>query len=119
MNSDVKLAKRYISKADRARLSGIDFELSITSYRNLMRAKKCGYTGMPLTDPVSGRPTKATDRTIDRIDNSKGYIAGNVIAVSHAANQAKSVFENPAATLTIQSMKRMIARIEKLMEATK
>ena len=38
------------------------------------------------------RPEK---HSLDRIDNSKGYVKGNVIAVSNVANNFKSIFENP------------------------
>ncbi len=92
--SDLKLARNYIGKADNARSRGIEFSLSFTAYKNLMRAKKCQVTGTILTDPRPQKDLLATDRTIDRIDSKKGYVSGNVMAVCHAVNGFKSFFEN-------------------------
>ena len=76
---DLTIARKYISKAQKARNSGIEFNLSFVSFRNLMVAKKCKYTGIGLTETCADRPASGSDRTIDRIDNSLGYIAGNVV----------------------------------------
>ena len=63
---DILLAKRYITKADLAKAGGVEFSLSLTSFKNLMKAKKCYYTGVELTDKRSGKAMRGTDRTIDR-----------------------------------------------------
>lgn len=105
--NDLLIAKRYISKADRARTSGIHFDLSLTSYINLMKAKKCKYTGITLTTPQAGGPVLPTDRTIDRIDSNIGYVKGNVAAVCNAANQIKSIWENPENPLTPEMVKKI------------
>lgn len=48
-----------------------------------------------LTVPRAGKQALTTDITIDRIDNTKGYVKGNVMAISNRANNLKSIFENP------------------------
>lgn len=103
MLTDLQIAKKYIGKADRARSDGHEFTISFTSFRNMMRAKKCKYTNTPLTEPSkSGGNPRFSDRTVDRIDNSKGYVSGNVVACSHGANRYKSILENPNTELTPQ-----------------
>lgn len=96
---DLKIAKKYIGKADRARTDGYEFKISFQSFRNMMLAKYCKFTGIKLTEP-SGPTQIASNRTIDRIDSSKGYVSGNVAAVCYAANKFKGMLENPNFKLT-------------------
>lgn len=95
---DLKIAKKLISKEKDAKRRGIEFSLTIQSMKNLMKAKRCYYTGIVLTEPaglcddqIGGR--LASDRTIDRIDGTKGYVPGNVVACCNAANNIKAQLE--------------------------
>lgn len=45
--------------------------------------------GIAFKRGVNGTPID-TSPTIDRVDNSKGYIKGNVVVVSYLANRIKS-----------------------------
>lgn len=90
---DLYVARKMEGKANNARQRGIEFNLSFTAMRNLLMAKKCYYTGIPLTRPKAGCDLKASDLTIDRIDNTKGYVHGNVVACCHAANNMKAMAE--------------------------
>ena len=116
---DLKLAKYYLSKAQSAKDRDIEFRLPFMSYKNLMQAKRCGYTDIPLTTPRIGKPMRATDRTIDRIDNTLGYAPGNVIAVCNAANQIKAVLENPNNPLSISEVRKMLRRLMKFTKPQK
>ena len=94
---DLYAAKHLVWKAENAKKRGIDFDLSFQSMKNLMGAKRCFYTGIVLTKS-SGKEAngdlRLSDFTIDRIDGSKGYVKGNVVACCHAANQMKNQFES-------------------------
>lgn len=98
-NFDLKVAKKLASKAKDAKSRGIEFGLTFQSMKNLMSAKKCYYTGITLTEPAGLQDDQvsfgrlASDRTIDRIDGSKGYVPGNVVACCNAANNIKSQLE--------------------------
>ena len=107
MCEDIKLARRYLAKACSAQARGIEFDLTFQSYKNLCRAKKCKYTGMKLTQG-EGDKTRPTDRTIDRVNNLEGYVKGNVVAVCHAANHIKSIWENPDNPLTPNMVKKIL-----------
>jgi len=91
MSSDLTLAKWYVSKADQSASRGIEFDLGLLAFRNIAKSKKCYYTALPLC-----RDTL----TIDRIDNTLGYVSGNVVACHKAFNQLKSMVENPVNKLT-------------------
>lgn len=92
---DKRVARKFLSKMYDADKRGIEFSLSLRSVENLMRAEHCYYTGLKLTEPQSEDRggQVATDRTIDRIDASKGYVRGNVVACCYAANQLKAMCE--------------------------
>lgn len=111
-HDDVKISQKYFNKYQSALHRGIAFKLSFTSYKNLMRAKKCYYTGIDLSD-VQGA---ANQRTIDRIDNTKGYESGNVVACCFAFNQIKSVMEKDGtihSPIFKKAINKMFSTLEK------
>ena len=92
---DLYAAKHLVWKAENAKKRGIDFGLTHTGMKNLLNAKRCFYTGIVLTKSTGKEDElKLSDFTIDRIDGSKGYVKGNVVACCHAANQMKNQFES-------------------------
>lgn len=92
---DLYCAKHLTWKAENAKKRGIEFDLSFQSMKNLMGAEHCFYTGIKLTKSTGKEAElRLSDATIDRIDGSKGYIKGNVVACCHAANQMKNQFES-------------------------
>lgn len=92
---DVRVAKYIVNKVDSCRKRGIEWKLSFTSVKNLMKSKRCYYTKIPLKF-YDGVTENSHDFTIDRIDNKLPYQAGNVVACSRWANKFKSSFENPS-----------------------
>ena len=69
--NDLAVARKLVNLSNSAKSRGKEFNLNLTSIRNLMKAKHCYYTGVKLTN---------SNRTIDRVDNDKGYVIGNVVA---------------------------------------
>lgn len=94
--NDIQIAKKYQQKARNAEERGIEFTLSFQAFKNMLRAKKCYFTGIDLTDGNDTIP-EATKRTIDRIDHRKPYESGNVVACCHAFNQFKAQMERTGA----------------------
>ena len=86
---DTIIARKYLSKLENAKARGIEFKLTFIAYKNLVRSKKCFYTGIDLSE-VEGA---ADQRTIDRINPNKGYVSGNVVACCKAMNHMKAVME--------------------------
>jgi len=83
--TDIQLCTKYIRLAKSAEDRGIEFGLSLATFRNLLKRKKCPYTGVDLINNGTNNNV-----SIDRIDNSKGYIDSNVIACEITANQIKN-----------------------------
>lgn len=102
--TDDKIVQVYTRKRDNAKDKGIEFTLSLSSIRNLLRAKRCHFSGLPLTE---------TSFSIDRIDNSKGYIKGNVAACHCTFNMLKGQIENPLNDLTFDAVLKGMKKIKK------
>jgi hypothetical protein len=83
--TDFDVAKKYLSLQESARRRVKEFNLSLNDVRVLLKKKTCHYTGMRFND------TDNLKRTVDRIDNTKGYVKGNVVACTHIANQLKEM----------------------------
>ena len=111
---DLYVAKWMMNKSENCEQRGIEFKLSFVSCRNLLKAKKCYYTGVLLTKTKTdtGKP-KPTDFTIDRIDSSKPYQKGNVVVCCHFANQLKNQVESSKMFTTKQAMNVFKKTIER------
>lgn len=110
---DLLVARKYKHKEQDAYSRNLSFTLTFAQFRHLFTRKNCGYTGIPMTVSVS-QPQPETDLTVERIDNTKGYELGNVIAVCKAANALKAVLENPQLILDIEHGVKMFAKIAEL-----
>lgn len=94
IDEDIAVSIKFNKLLKSARSRDKEFSLSLNDIRKLLRRKTCALTGVVLTEPrsgdgVSNPELRATDRTIDRFDNSVGYHPHNVMAVSHLANKMK------------------------------
>ena len=103
--NDLELAQKYVATAESAKSRNIEFTLSLTSYRNLMRSKKCFYTQVPFKNKGIYK------RTIDRIDNKKGYIHGNVVACTQRINSMKNSWESQ--NLSLIDVEKVINIVKK------
>lgn len=75
---------QIISSANRR---GLEFDLSDEDVRLLLETTVCYYTGVTFNegdDPLN-------IKTFERIDNTKGYVSSNVVAVTLRANRIKNV----------------------------
>lgn len=80
--------RRMLSSAkSRAKRFGLDFNLTI---EDIVIPEYCPILDIKLCNNKGG--AKASSPSLDRIDNSKGYIKGNVAVISYRANSAKRDF---------------------------
>lgn len=73
----------YKKARSRAKKKGLRFNLDL---EDIVIPKKCPVLGIEM-GPLLGKKHGAT---IDRINNSKGYIRGNIVVISKRANTIKS-----------------------------
>jgi macrodomain Ter protein organizer (MatP/YcbG family) len=106
-HADEIIARFYILKSERSKKRDIEFNLSFAEFKRLSSAKKCRFTGLELT---------AQTFSIDRIDNAKGYVTGNVAACHKAFNKMKGCAENPESDFTIPMLAKAFALAAKLIK---
>jgi len=68
----------------RAKSKGLEFDLVLA---DIQIPSHCPVLGIPLS--IGKRGDYTNSPSLDRIDNSKGYVKGNVQVISHRANYIK------------------------------
>lgn len=81
----------WTNAKNRAEASGISFNINIS---DIVIPTTCPYLGIPLVT-LLGAGRSDGSASLDRIDNSLGYIKGNVEVISDLANRMKQN-ANPA-----------------------
>lgn len=96
--NDLEVAKKLIKIHQSAVDRKLDFNLTFDTVRRLMGYKTCYYTGREFENdgPYS--------MSFDRVDSSKGYIEGNVVACTVDINGKKS-------NLSIEEIKALYEKV--------
>lgn len=71
------------------------FDMTLPKFKRVVTAKRCYYTGLPLTDAT---------RSIDRVDSHIGYIDSNVVPCHTTFNSLKGMIENDSNELTFRTV---------------
>lgn len=85
-----------VSARARAKKLGLEFNLTL---EDIHIPERCPYLGVLLRPSLTGS-AQNNSPSLDRIDNTRGYIKGNVEVISSRANKCKS-------DLTLEEMERM------------
>jgi hypothetical protein len=87
-NNTYKIAhpERYLVWVARYRAKKKNMEFSITEH-DIVIPNECPILGIPM---FVGKRNNPNSPSIDRLDNSKGYVVGNVCVISSRANALKS-----------------------------
>lgn len=83
--TDLMVAKKLISLESSASSRGKEFDLSFKTVKRLLKMKKCFFTGVEMNEEHGHN----NQRTIDRLDNLKGYVEGNIVACTKTINNLK------------------------------
>ena len=87
MKLELKVAYKYVKLKQSAKDRGLDFEITLSDLKRVLKAKRCYYTGKSISTWY--KSDNDSKLTIDRIDNDKGYVTGNIVACSKKFNQRK------------------------------
>jgi hypothetical protein len=79
--------RMYRRAKSRAAQSGLEFNLN---KEDIQIPTHCPVLGIPLSTHKGTSGGRDNSPALDRVDNSKGYIKGNVLVISHLANMMKS-----------------------------
>ena len=85
-DTDIEKCKGYLALQTHASARGIGFTMTFRRYCQLLKVKKCFYTGVTL-DKSAAR----TDNhfTLDRVDSTGPYSNTNTVACAYSFNQRK------------------------------
>lgn len=89
-----------------AKKRGIEFSIDVYN-TDLQIPDVCPVLGIPLFRMRGKRGGGANSPSVDRIDNSKGYVDGNVQIISFRANSLK-------ADATIEELERVVEHMKKI-----
>mgnify|MGYP003335925705 CR=1 FL=1 len=87
---------------ERAQKKGLEFNITVD---DIVIPDRCPILGYKLKQN-KGKSGK-TSPSLDRIDNNKGYVKGNVRVISHRANSAKGDY-------TLKELKAIVKDLERL-----
>lgn len=108
INNKLPLRTKLFKNAkNRAKKSGIDFSIIET---DIIIPTHCPIFGFLLQE--NDFMAKSNSYSIDRIDNSKGYIKGNVHIISHRANAIKNDASIDELELILKYLKLLQQRIK-------
>ena len=82
--TDLEVARKMLKIHQSAQDRKLDFDLSFESVKKLLQYQTCYYTGKKFEDEG------LMSRSFDRIDSTKGYVEGNVVACTVDINGKKS-----------------------------
>lgn len=83
-----KNPEKKLLKASRGNAKARGLEHTIT-LQDIKIPDVCPYLGIKLTSEINGK-NNASTLSLDRIDNTKGYVPGNIQVISRLANNMKS-----------------------------
>lgn len=90
-NIKLKASRLHATLLERCIQKRLPFDLTLNDCLKLLNRKTCFYT----KEKINPSPSTPKSRSIDRIDCSKGYIKGNVVACTAQINLLKNeLFEN-------------------------
>ena len=92
----------------RAKRKGIEFNLEVS---DIVIPKLCPVLKILLVRNSSQVGPSPSSPSLDRIDNTKGYIKGNVQVISHKANTMKHCADNNELILFANWIKRTYKRV--------
>ncbi len=82
---ECKAVAKWQSMRSKNGSNGREFSLTVSQIKQLQRRKTCAYTGVRFVDEEH-HPLQLT---FDRVDSSKGYVWGNVVACTQRVNTLK------------------------------
>ena len=103
--NDYDLASFYKFKNDTAKQRGIEFDLSLSQFKRILRRISNWEQG-------SKNPHRVT---LDRLDNSLGYVEGNVVVCSWIANNIKARFEGDNSSLTVDQFYKLGKKLKEML----
>ncbi len=99
----------FLAKKSMSRKRGIDFTLTFMQFSRLHETKECYYCGKGLQRAI-GCKQNHNSRTLERLNDNRGYTPRNTVAVCYECNMFKNELKNRAGFL--EGIKKMLPLLE-------
>ena len=112
---DVYATRKYQNLMKSAESRHVDFTITFNELKEVLEQDTCHFTGNPLisfehdSSQVRSGELILPDnyRTIDRLDNTKGYVPGNIVACSKVINDLKGEYELEEFEVILNEVKKL------------
>lgn len=95
--------RMFLTAKQRAKLLGLEFNIEL---KDIIIPKICPLLNIPINIDNGRLVAKNDSPSLDRIDNTKGYIKGNIRVISYRANAMKN-------NITLDFAYRLVAYIKR------
>lgn len=121
----------YVNKLNSCSNKGIEFKLTADEVFEILRAETCNYSGVKFSPfgridrNANGGRMSATEVTLERVNPCIGYVPGNVVAVTNAANGQKSSLDqfvkeqNITDEMKVKLLRKAVYQLEKKLKVKK
>ena len=106
-NEDIMVANKFLQIRQSALKRNLEFNISLVDVKRLLRKKRCHYSGRLFGE---GQDI----RTFDRVDDSLGYVKGNVVSCTKRFNDLKNeLLEKPDGSLRCSKseLKKFVSKL--------
>jgi cupin superfamily acireductone dioxygenase involved in methionine salvage len=100
--TDLIVARKYVALVQSASKREIEVSISFAELKRVMKTNTCHFTG----EELNHINEDYNQHSLDRIDNEKGYVKGNVVACSSGFNSVKG-------SLTVNQIKILMKGLKK------
>lgn len=102
-------ARQYLELYAKSLAEAVPFTLSIDDLTELLRTKECHFTQQALTmEPGESGQISDSHVAIARLNNSKGFVTGNLVACSHKALLLKGELDASAFEQMMSALKTLM-----------
>ena len=102
-NREVRLRHLYYSAKCGARARGLEFDIL---FDEIVWPETCPVLGIPLSYDIKWGKRRPDSPSLDRTDNDRGYVSGNVVVMSWRANEIKR-------NSTVDEVKKLLSYLVK------
>lgn len=101
---DLIIAKKLIQLSKSAEERNIEFNVSFKKLKSLWKLKRCQITGLEFQHEPG--TMQELNKSIDRLDNSKGYVDDNIIVCTQGLNSRKGALTTEEVVLIYKKLKQ-------------
>lgn len=116
MDKMAHILQCYVNRTMSAPTRGLEFNMSVNAFIRIKQQTHCAYSGIEFTEVSKNGGYQPYAQTLERIDNTKGYVDGNVIPVCYLYNNVRKTYTSETIDKGIRQVESDIRDREMLIE---